>query len=267
MTLGDRISQIAQNILFPLVNIGDSNLPQKGIKVYKARDGLKCIYRNRSLDKMVIWEQWKWKEYDNLKIQPNSIVLEIGAHIGTSTLEYAARASQGMIYAVEALPENYNILKQNIALNGFKNIKAYQLAIVGDKSKKSVDLHYNPYNSGGHSLYGDTMPQNEKIQVPAKTLDQFITELGIKRIDALHIDVEGAEYEILFNTPKKILSSIPQIILEYHDKLQSKYKFHQLLEYFHNLGYKTEIYHSNISKLLNLETGIISAIKTISDSI
>lgn len=261
MTFGDRISQISQNIFFPIINIRDRNIDQTGMKLYTAPNGMKCLYRNKSLDKMIIWEQWRWKEYDNISIKPDNIILEIGAHIGTSTLQYAKESPFGIVYSIEALPENYKILKQNIVLNKLTNVKAFQLAIIGDKNIKNINLNFNPYNSGGHSLYNDTMPTNKQINVPAKTLLQFIEDLNIKKIDALHIDVEGAEYEILLSTPSKIISSIPQIILEYHDKLQTKYKYTELLEYLQKLGYKTKVYHSNISKILNLGTGIICAVK------
>jgi hypothetical protein len=91
MTIGDRASQLAQNFLFPIINMFDPKGPFPGTKIFTAPNGLKCIYRNHSLDRLVIWEQWGLKEYDGINLNEESVILEIGSHIGTSTMDFAKK--------------------------------------------------------------------------------------------------------------------------------------------------------------------------------
>lgn len=261
MTIGDRFSKYAQNIFFPVLNILDSNGPKMGTKVCNVKNGIKCIYNNKSLDKLVIWEQWYFNEYDDLDLPEDSNIVEIGAHIGTSTVDYAKRCINGHVYAIEALPDHFDTLNRNIKLNGINNVSTFNYAIVGDNLTNEIEFSINPYNSAGHSLYGGTMTNSKKIKVSALSIERFIKINKIGKINLLHIDVEGAEYEILLNMSKELINSFNNVVLEYHDALQTKHKYFELIELFKNLGFKTKIKRSLISKLLKLETGVIIATK------
>jgi FkbM family methyltransferase len=46
------------------------------------------------------------------------------------------KASKGRVIAYEPVPENFNLLKQNIALNKLNNVKIYQCAIAGEKVRR-----------------------------------------------------------------------------------------------------------------------------------
>ena len=82
---------------------------------------------------MVLWEQWGAKDYQTVTVKEGDVVIEIGGHIGTSTLNYSHLVGpRGVVYSIEALPENFEILKRNIERNGITNVKAFHLAIVGD---------------------------------------------------------------------------------------------------------------------------------------
>lgn len=260
MTLGDKISYIAQEFLFPVINIFDKDIDRTK-KMYLGPKGIKCIYNNRSLDKLVIWEQWVFKEYDEFLLPQDTTILEIGSHIGTSTIDFSKKYPQGKVYAVEAYPAHYELLKENIRINKLKNVVIGNFAVVGNKKEKIVKFSINPYNSAGHSIFGNTMTNQEVIEVEAVSLEDTIKRLKIKKVDVLHIDVEGAEFEILLNAPRKVFDNIKYISLEYHDILQDKYKHPILINLLEELGFEITIKKSIISRLLKLETGIINAVK------
>jgi tRNA G37 N-methylase Trm5 len=75
------------------------------------------------------------KELNRLRevIEPEYNLAIIGAHVGTLAIPLSEEANQ--ISAYEANPENYNLLKDNININGANNIDAYNCAI-GDSNKK-----------------------------------------------------------------------------------------------------------------------------------
>jgi FkbM family methyltransferase len=264
MNLGDFAAMVASKVVFPAASLfspRDASEETRSLRIYTSPFGQKILYRPDSLDKMVLWEQWGGKDYQPVSVKEGDVVIEIGGHIGTSTLNYSHRVGpRGTVYSIEALPENFDILQKNIARNHITNVKAFNLAIVGDKNVDRIVLNTNPYNSGGHSVLKLGVAEGETV-CKAVTLERFVAEQGIGRVDILQMDIEGAEFDIFLKTDKALLASIPQIIFEYHDALASGHNHAELLDLLHGLGFGTREYRNFISKALRLNTGIIYASK------
>jgi FkbM family methyltransferase len=263
MTPGDFVAMLASKVVFPAASLfspRDPDVADSGLRVYTSPYGQKILYRPATLDKMVLWEQWGAKDYQTVTAKEGDIVIELGGHIGTSTLNYSHLVGpKGTVYAIEALPENYAILKRNIERNGITNVKAYNLAIVGDPATTHITLNANPYNSGGHSIFEMSVDAQAKFDCPAMTLEAFVKREGISRIDILQMDIEGAEFDILLNCDKQLLASIREMLFEYHDAYAKPRTHQDLLDLLHGLGFNTHQYRNFITKALNLETGIITA--------
>lgn len=144
------------------------------------------------------------------KPQLGQTVLDIGAHAGKYTLE-ASRAvgSTGTVVAVEAHPENYSALAENLRLNDAENVRAVECAIW--KENSSLGLFVGKL-SGLHSVRVDH--GHGVIQVQGRTVDDLVEELGVSCVDWMKIDVEGAEIEALEGARKTIVSFKPKIIVE-----------------------------------------------------
>ena len=264
MTLGDFVALVASKVVFPAASLFSPRDPAEdpSLRVYTSPFGQKILYRPNTLDKLVLWEQWGAKDYQTVTVKEGDIVIEIGGHIGTSTLNYSHRVGPtGVVYAIEALPENFEILKKNIARNGVENVKAFNLAIVGDENVSEIVLNTNPYKSGGHSIFKRSVEEETRSVCPAMTLKKFVESQGIPRIDILQMDIEGAEFDILLNTDKALLASIPQIMFEYHDAYASGRSHKDLIALLKGVGFRTHEYINFISRTLKLETGIITAQK------
>lgn len=263
MTPGDFVAMLASKVVFPAASLfspRDPDQPNSGLRVYTSPYGQKILYRPNTLDKMVLWEQWGAKDYQTVTAKEGDIVIELGGHIGTSTLNYSHLVGKtGTVYAIEALPENYAILKRNIERNGITNVKAYNLAIVGDPATTHITLNANPYNSGGHSIYAMSVDAEATFDCPAMTLEAFVKREGIPRIDILQMDIEGAEFDILLNCDRALLASIREILFEYHDAYAKPRTHEELVELLHGVGFRTGEYRNFIAKALHLETGIITA--------
>jgi FkbM family methyltransferase len=263
MTPGDFVAMLASKVVFPVASLmspADPDVPDSGLRVYTSPFGQKILYRPNTLDKMVLWEQWGAKDYQTVTVNEGDVIIEIGGHIGTSTLNYSHLVGpRGTVYAIEALPENFAILERNIARNNITNVKAFHLAIVGDPDLTEITLNANPYNSGGHSIFKMSVEAASKSVCPAMTLEKFVAANGIDRIDILQMDIEGAEFDILLNTDKALLASIPQILFEYHDAYAAPRTHEELLELLRSIGFTTCEYRNFIAKALKLETGIITA--------
>ena len=66
----------------------------------------------------------------------------------------------------------------------------------------------------GHSFHYRC--NRNPVVVDTTSLEDFVDRAGIKKIDFLKMDCEGAEYDILMNCPQRILSMIQRIGMEYH---------------------------------------------------
>lgn len=122
--------------------------------------------------------------------------LDIGSNVGAYALFVAAFAGpRARILAVEPQPDVFDRLTYNIAQNPFGTVKAVACA-VADKAGE-LTLFVDPRNRGESSLKIVGTNESAQIRVPAVTLLGLAESEGITRIDAIKLDVEGAEDLIL----------------------------------------------------------------------
>ena len=123
--------------------------------------------------------------------------VDIGANIGGYTLFVAGLAGRdARILALEPQPDIFERLTYNISLNPFGTVKAIACA-VADKDG-DLTLFIDSNNSGESSVKIVTgSPDTGNIRVPGKRLTTLLAEEGFDRVDAIKLDVEGAEDLIL----------------------------------------------------------------------
>jgi FkbM family methyltransferase len=135
-------------------------------------------------------------------IKPGFRFIDIGANVGAYSLFVAALAgAKARILAVEPQPDIFERLAANMRLNPFGTIKAVQCA-VADKPG-DYTLFLDTKNRGESSMRALRSPNGLSIRKPATTLVQLVADEKFDRIDAIKLDVEGAEDLILepfFNT-------------------------------------------------------------------
>jgi FkbM family methyltransferase len=150
-----------------------------------------------------------------IEIHKADTVVDIGAHVGFFSILAAMKAKGGHVYAFEPAPENFSMLKENVSLNGIKNITVINHAVSHESGTRNFVLY--PESSGAHSFTSAELNQKNVIQVSAISFESFIHEAGIEAVHFLKMDCEGAEYEILFNCSSKTLHMIRAIGMEYHN--------------------------------------------------
>ena len=161
-------------------------------------------------------------------VQPGMTALDIGAHTGFVTLLLASRVGKtGRVFGFEPVPENFRLLEKNVRSNPLPQVRLVQLALSDQGG--AATLTRNPVNDGGHSI-GDQHQNPDfagrdleqlQVQVPTQTLDGWLADQGIDRVDFIKIDVEGAE-GLVFAGARRLLSSpaAPAIICEVADAAQ-----------------------------------------------
>jgi FkbM family methyltransferase len=182
------------------------------------------------------------REEDIVKLfrsKEGDIVVDVGAHIGKYTIIASKMVgSKGKVIAIEPHPVNYDILKQNMELNKLSNVIALNYAV---HSQETTVKLYESGQEEGFTIYNTIMTDRTKtsrnqkyIEVKANTLDSLLFENGIKEVNWIKIDVEGAEYEVV-----KGATNIP-----------SSSKDISLLIEIHNLGVNNKNFYVPIIHLL-----------------
>lgn len=164
-------------------------------------------------------------ELNNLVINKDNFVIDIGAHIGASTI-LIAKLFDCNIIAIEPELNNFNKLQINTKVNCTNKITNLNMAV--NYSKKNLILKQHPNHSTITVLVDQSnsdISDIEKIfntnynikNIPKSiTLEEIISQHDINSIDLLKIDCEGSEKDIFENITPNTCSKIKTIIGEYH---------------------------------------------------
>jgi FkbM family methyltransferase len=122
------------------------------------------------------------------------VFVDVGANVGLFSLFVAATAPAARILAVEPEPGNFARLVFNIAANPGVPITPLPLAL-GD-AEGTAEIVLNERDRGGTRLAADAT-SGRGVAVRCRPLLAVTAEAGVTGIDALKIDVEGAEDRVL----------------------------------------------------------------------
>ena len=146
-------------------------------------------------------------------IRPKSVVLDIGAHIGTHTLAMSKIVGQaGSVIAFEPQPKIFRELFLNMKLNEASNIVFYPAAVADHDGTIELPPFVWDNEAGTSLLLGGT----GKF-VPLITIDS----LRLKNVSVMKIDVEEMENAVLDGAKRTIARCKPVIIIE----IQGNYHF------------------------------------------
>jgi FkbM family methyltransferase len=126
------------------------------------------------------------------KGQPFTFV-DIGANVGLFSLFVAATARIARIIAIEPEPGNFARLAFNIAANPRLPITPLALAL-GD-AEGTAFIVLNARDRGGTRMAPSG--RRDGVEVKCRPLLAVVRDAGLTGIDALKIDVEGAEDKVL----------------------------------------------------------------------
>ncbi len=182
-------------------------------------------------------------------IEPGFTVFDIGGNIGWYTNHIAPLLTDGKIYAFEPIPETYQKLTGNVALNGFKNITLENFAF-SDKQDK-IKFFYSPAMPGAASAANITgSSQMQELECTTNTVDNYVATSGVKKIDFIKCDVEGAEFMVFKGAEETLRTHKPVVFSEMLRKWAAKFNYHpnDIINFYKGLGYNC--YVTNGTSLL-----------------
>ncbi len=139
-------------------------------------------------------------------LRSGGVALDVGANIGYITLVLRdCVGPEGKVVSFEPLTQNYVRLRDNIALNRYENVTAVHAGLGDRAGRMSVSLH-PACRLDGRSL----PPENVAIV----TLDDYLAEYPIERLDLMKVDTDGAEEHVLRGAAKTLAAFRPVIVME-----------------------------------------------------
>lgn len=216
-------------------------MPEYGSRLHIGSfSGFEVAYREDTADEGVIGESFDrdifFAGVPEYTPKPNHVILDIGAHIGTFTLLAASLVPEGRVYAVEASRETHAYLRVNLALNDVPNVEAFHLALAG--SPGEVTLYHDAHN-WGHSITKRYSRHGERVR--AETLPAFLDAQGIGRVDFVKFNCEGAEFAILFQTPREVLERFQRLLVLYHCDLVEGADLDALSAHLEDAGLRVDV--------------------------
>ena len=155
--------------------------------------------------------------------QKNWVVFDVGANIGQTAIPLSVKVGEiGAVYCFEPDKENFERLSRNIDLNPeIKNIHPYRMALGDGSEIRLKAIRGSPINSGSVYIEREYTDTSDSL-VYIITLDEFVSQQKIKKLEMIKIDVEGYELKVLIGSTKTLSSFRPLIILEIDNKHLSR---------------------------------------------
>jgi len=226
----------------------------KSTAVMEIEDGVQFKVHVNTSDALMIWEIWKAKVYDDARIPicAGDIVVDMGAHIGAFAVRAARQAQGGPVYAYEASSKNFALLTENRKLNNVGNLYIENSAV---SNQRGLMPFYTPSDN---RILGSLLQNTSSYieMVPTITFSDIIAKHAINQIDFLKVDVEGAEFDILFANPEETLSKTRKIVMEYHEFAGDKRSHRDLVNLLSSHGFKVVVERAKFPQPSWFGTGI-----------
>ena len=134
-------------------------------------------------------------------VEPGSRVLDLGCHLGTFALPAAALGAE--VIAVDASPAHVELLRRAADRNGFERLHVIHGALTAaDHAVDFIDRSIH----GRLWIEGD--PVDSTVVVPPVVVDDLLEQHGWDGVDAIKIDIEGAEVAALAGMSRMFASGV-----------------------------------------------------------
>jgi FkbM family methyltransferase len=199
--------------------------PSPGIVTF---NGWKLKYINPDALLVAIQSLILKRQNDFLYDGDDPVILDCGANIGISILNYKRQFPNARIIAFEPDPEVCKVLRENLELNSVQDVEVVEAAVWTEESTLEFYQHYTTDGSR-LVLDEDYVPKvsEDKLFVKTVRLVDYLRELTV---DFIKMDIEGAESAVIADSVP-YLKKVPQMVIEYHHMMSSAEAFSSILKH------------------------------------
>lgn len=146
-------------------------------------------------------------------LRPGMTIVDIGANVGFYTVHFSRLVQAGgAVYAFEPDPFGSGILRDRLRTLAVQNVHVERAAL--GEAEGEATLYCSKRDRAENRVYPfDPSVPVETVQVPVYSLDAYCRAHHIDRIDAVKMDVEGAEVSVLRGMREIMATSPPARML------------------------------------------------------
>ncbi|MEM0174295.1 MAG: FkbM family methyltransferase, partial [Sulfolobaceae archaeon] len=159
-------------------------------------------------------------------LKKGSVFIDLGSSNGYYTL-IASKCvgNEGKVISIEANPETYKRLLNNISENKLDNVLTYNIAISDYDGEANIFL--NPGDEDGLASIINKTEKYMVNKIKCYKISTILNDLNINKVDILKMDVEGSEINVLRGMDN---IKIDKIIMEFNKDYLGTKDFNYLKE-------------------------------------
>lgn len=178
-----------------------------------------------------------------VEAEKGDTVLDIGGCWGDTALYFANKVEDaGKVYSFEFIPQNIEIFKKNISLNS--NLASRITLVEQPVSNVSNDKIYYIDNGPSSKISQSPLPDQTGTALTI-TIDDFVKQNNINKVDFIKMDIEGAEPKALEGAINTIKRFKPKLAIAIYHSINDFVNIPTWLMNL-NLGYQFYIGHYTI---------------------
>ena len=188
-------------------------------------DGIVCPMESGD-DLYILWEVFSLGVY-NFQVSGQTVVMDIGMHVGYASLFFASLPGVMAVYAFEPFPRTYEQAMRNFERNPHlrKKIHPYNYGLGAEAAMPTYLYNYRYKGNAGHHGLTPHMKKDRdtsSIDVNLKPVDIQIRKLRETHPTAnlaVKMDCEGAEYALVEKlASEEMLQLVDLYMIEWHEK-------------------------------------------------
>ncbi len=139
------------------------------------------------------------------------VIIDGGANIGLSSVYFANRFKESLVYAIEPEGSNLEALQKNVA--GYPNVKIVSAALWPTDTR----LKIKNTNESKWAISVEETTSREADTLEGISISTLLEKFSIDQIDLLKLDIEGSERELFSRGADTWLPKTKSIVIELHD--------------------------------------------------
>lgn len=183
-------------------------------------------------------------ETEGADIAPSAgeIALDCGACFGDTALNFASKVgAEGRVFTFEFLPVNLAILARNLELNPDL---AERISIVENPVWSEHGMPLWIHGDGPRALVNDQAAGADG-RATTVSIDQFVADRDLDRVDFIKMDIEGAELDALRGAAETLRRFKPRLAICLYHSLSDIHEIPWLIDKM-DLGYRLHIRHFTV---------------------
>jgi FkbM family methyltransferase len=163
-----------------------------------------------------------------------SAAIDVGANVGLFTLSLAtAVGGNGVVFAIEPVPETASRLRSNVLQNGLDNVEIVAAAADDTDGASEIVVSEDSAYSSTAGVTNNQERVRDRLEIPSVRIDAIWERSGMPDVTVMKVDVEGAELAVLRGSKQLLQTCKPTLMVE----APTPQRLRPLQEYLGQLGY------------------------------